>query len=49
MRLVLFFDVDENKYKICRGMNNGKSSYLNLFKIENGTEVDITKSTIAET
>ena len=48
MRLVLDFSVDDVDYRIARGLNKGKNSYLNLYKID-GDEVDITLSTIAET
>ena len=49
MNLVLYFLVDDNQYKIRRGLAKGKSSYLELFKIEDENEIDITKSTIPET
>lgn len=49
MDLVLTFAVDGQDYKIRRGLSKGKSSYLELFKTEDGKEVDITKSTILET
>ena len=49
MNLVLDLSIDENEYKIRRGLAKGKSSYLELFKIEDGNEIDMTKSTIQET
>ena len=49
MDLVLTFTVDGEDYKIRRGLAKGKSSYLELLRIEDGKEVDMTKSTIAET
>ena len=49
MDLVLTFAVDGEDYKIRRGLAKGKSSYLELLKIEDGKEIDITKSTISET
>lgn len=49
MNLVLTLSVDEQDYKIRRGLTKGKASYLELFKVDNGIDVDITKSTIVET
>lgn len=49
MDLVLSLSVDDNKYKIRRGIAKGKASYLEISKIEDGEEIDITKSTIPET
>lgn len=49
MDLVLSFSVDGENYKIRRGLAKGKSSYLSLLKVADGSEVDITKSTIPET
>lgn len=49
MDLALLFDVDGEEYKIQRGLVKGKSSYLELFKTQDGKEVNITKSTIPET
>lgn len=49
MDLVLSFSVDGEDYKIRRGLAKGKSSYLSLLKVVDGSEVDITKSTIPET
>lgn len=49
MDLVLDLDIDGVSYKIRRGLAKGKSSYLALIKVEDGNEVDITKSTIPET
>lgn len=48
-RVVLSFDVDGQKYKIARGLNKGKTSYLNLYDSSGDEDKDITKSTIAET
>lgn len=45
MRLVLTFDVDGAGYKVIRGLNRGKLSYLELYSEED----NITKSSIAET
>lgn len=45
MRLVLTLDVDDTGYRIVRGLNKGKFSYLELYR---GGE-NITKSSIAET
>lgn len=49
MALVLDFSVDGQTYKVRRGLAKGKSSYLEVLKVEDGKEVDITKSTIPET
>lgn len=49
MQLTLEFSVDECKYKIIRGLQKGKSSFFNLYRIEETNEIDITKSSIAET
>lgn len=49
MDLVLTFSVDGEDYKIRRGLAKGKSSYLQLLKVEDGKDIDITKSTIPET
>ena len=49
MVLALSLSVDGQDYKIRRGLEKGKTSYLEVLKLDNGTEVDITKSTIAET
>ena len=45
MRLSLTFDVDGSPYRVVRGLNRGKNTYLELYS---GND-DITKSTIAET
>ena len=49
MDVALHLVVDGLGYKIRRGLIKGKTSYLELFKIEDGHDVDITKSTIVET
>lgn len=50
MLIVLTFSVDGKQYKVRRGLAKGKSSYLELLKIDSsGVESDITKSTIPET
>ena len=50
MDVVLFLSIDDKKYKIRRGLAKGNNSYLSLFEInDDGTENDVTKSTIAET
>lgn len=49
MRLVLWLDVDQKKFKIARGISK-KATSLNVFELEDdGAEKDITKSSIAET
>ena len=48
--VVLEFAVDDKSWKIRRGMSKGSNSYLTLLEVkEDGGEVDVTKSTIAET
>lgn len=49
MCLALTFSVDGEGYKVRRGLAKGKTSYLELCKLTSDGEVDITKSTIAET
>lgn len=49
MDVVLMLAVDGEKYKIRRGLAKGKNSYLELFKVDGGNEINITKSTIPET
>lgn len=48
MRLVLWLDIDGISYKIARGISK-KTTFLNACKIENDTEEDLTRSSIAET
>jgi len=49
MRLVLWLDVDNEHYKITRGIVK-KASSLSVLKLDDdGSETDITKSSIAET
>lgn len=47
--VALAFSIDGQGYKIRRGIANGKNSYLELLEERDGQDVDITKSTIAET
>lgn len=49
MDVALLFSVDGIFYKVRRGISKSKASYLELFRVDNGNDVDITKSTIAET
>lgn len=49
MNLALDLSIDDQDYRIRRGILKGKNSYLEIFKLENGNEIDITKSTIPET
>lgn len=49
MRLVLDFSVDDLCYRIERGLQRGRLSYLNLFSVTDTGETDLTKSTIQET
>ena len=49
MRLALWFSSDDEEYKVVRGIAKKKNSYLQLFKVKGDDEVDLTKSSIAET
>ena len=49
MRICLYLRSDDVGYKIARGLNRGKTSYCNVYRIEGDSEEDITKSSIAET
>jgi len=46
--VTIFLRSGKDNYKICSGLN-GRASYCQLFRLSNGKEFDITKSTIAET
>ena len=48
-RVVLNLDVDGTSYRIVRGIQKGKTSYLNAYQLLSSEEKDITQSTIAET
>ena len=48
-RVVLNLDVDGTSYRIVRGIQKGKTSYLNVYQLLSSEEKDITQSTIAET
>ena len=48
-RVVLNLDVDGTSYRIVRGIQKGKTSYLNAYQVLSSEEKDITQSTIAET
>lgn len=49
MNLALDLSVDGVDYRIKRGILKGKNSYLEVFQLVDGQEVDVTKSTIPET
>lgn len=50
MSIDIVFSVDDVDYRIIRGLNKYKMSFLNLYRIEqDGSEVDLTKSSIGET
>ena len=48
-RVVLNLDVDGTSYRIVRGIQKGKTSYLNVYQLLSSEEKEITQSTIAET
>lgn len=48
MEIVLSFDVDTVSYVVKRGLLKGKSSYLNIYKVEDTGDNDLTRSTISE-
>jgi len=49
VRVVTYLDVDGIKYKVVSGLNKRASGYFQLFREEDNEEVDLTKSSIAET
>ena len=49
MRICLYLKSDDIRYKIARGINRGKTSYCNLYRVDGDEYVDITKSSISET
>lgn len=50
VRVAVYLDLDGKTYKAVSGLNKRVQGYFNLFRIqEDGTEEDITKSSIAET
>lgn len=48
-RVVLYFQIEENEYKVVSGFNKYGAPYCNLYEIVDSDEVDLTKSTIQET
>lgn len=49
VRVVLYFDVENTEYKIISGINKYNNSYCNLYLIKDNEDIDLTKSSIAET
>lgn len=49
MRVVAYFNVDDNTYKVASGFNKYGAPYCHLFEIVDKEEKDITKSSILET
>ena len=49
MRVVAYFNVDDNSYKVVSGFNKHYAPYCHFFEVTDGEEHDITKSTILET
>jgi len=49
MRVVAYFNVDDNTYKVASGFNKYGAPYCHLFEIIDKEEKDITKSSILET
>ncbi len=49
VRVITYFDIEEHKYKVTSGFNKYGAPYCLLSDITNETEVDLTKSSIAET
>lgn len=49
MRVVAYFNVDDNAYKVASGFNKHGAPYCNLHEIIDNEEHDITKSSILET
>jgi DNA repair exonuclease SbcCD ATPase subunit len=50
MRIVVWFNInDEEVYKVASGLDKYGLSYCNLYQVKDKEEIDITKSSIAET
>lgn len=49
VRVVVYLNVDDIEYKAATSLNKRAQSAFSLARIENGKEIDITKSSIAET
>lgn len=48
-RVVTWFKVDDKQYKIASGFGKYGAPYCQLLEIQDGNEIDLTKSSIAET
>lgn len=49
VRVVVWFKIEDAQYKVASGFNKYGAPYCSISKIEDGNELDLTKSTIAET
>lgn len=49
VRVAVSFSIDDLQYKVASGFNKNGAPYCNVYRIENVKEIDLTKSTIAET
>lgn len=49
MRVVTWFSVEKTEYKVASGFNKYGAPYCELSQVEGNDEIDLTKSTIAET
>lgn len=49
VRVVTYFSIEDDKYKVASGFNKYGAPYCQVSKIENDNELDLTKSSMAET
>lgn len=49
VRVVTYFSIEDDKYKVASGFNKYGAPYCQVSKIEDGNELDLTKSSMAET
>jgi DNA repair exonuclease SbcCD ATPase subunit len=49
VRVVTYFDINEQSYKVVTGHDTKSRPYCHLFEIVDGNDIDITKSTMSET
>lgn len=48
VRVVVYLNIDNKKYKVATGLNKRAQSYFNIYSIEDEQEKDLTKSSITE-
>ena len=49
VRVVTYFSIEDDKYKVASGFNKYGAPYCQISKIEDENELDLTKSSMAET